>query len=409
VKTTCNDCGAELEITDEGTFVKCFKCGNQAMVDVAPPWALSGLDYIAPPPTTGNASDPPPPPLRHDHAPPSHRAELLSPLSGELVEGDDLVYVTCENCRKEFEGNASFLRCPFCGVTNTVDTAPPWAVSGDLVQEVTPQKSSSVPPPPPQRPKGESSPPAKSAELWQEWKAAEVTSDGTRRTGSRSAGGPGMFAAIAVVLAVGAAGVVMWATNEDQEAAVVEAPVVASRVPAPDLDIDQVEQVLEGVANAGVGADWSCEKALANYEAHRDPDIEFAPVPEGVFGEILNEGSYLEKCRVPSSTPVDVCAAIQRGRAVGVTVTTDPSDPILEKCIAVRVRELKFPSYPALQVAKSAFVPLEEQAAEEEPERVPGPLPTVAAIPSPGRLPASSAAPAPAPPVSRSDPSDDLH
>ncbi len=148
MKTTCKDCGAELEITDERTFVKCFKCGNQTIVDVEPPWALAGLDYVAPPPPT-SASDRPPPPLRHDHAPASHRVESLSPLSGALVEGDDLIYATCESCGKEFEGNASFLRCPSCGVTNTVDTAPPWAVSGDLVQEVVSARPSSVPPPPP--------------------------------------------------------------------------------------------------------------------------------------------------------------------------------------------------------------------------------------------------------------------
>ena len=390
MKTTCKDCGAELEITDERTFVKCVKCGIQTIVDVEPPWALAGLDYVAPPPPT-SGSVRPPPPLRHDHAPASHRIESLSPLSGALVEGDDLIYVTCENCGKQFEGNASFLRCPFCGVTNTVDTAPPWAVSGEQADAVVSARPSSVPPPPPPRAKGRAAP-ARPVNVWQDWKTGEVASDGgtTRQAAGGTSGGSGALIVLALVVALAVGVFVLFAANTVDEETVASATAVEPA--ASPLDMDRVEQELEGVVNAGETADWSCEKAQASYEATRDRDIEFAPVPDGVFGEVLNDRSYLEQCRVPDSTNVEVCAAIQRGRAVGVTVTTTPSDPVLERCVEVRVRALRFPSYPALQVARSTFVPLEEgreeraNAVPDEVERVPGPLPVAPppeAVPEP--------------------------
>jgi hypothetical protein len=234
--------------------------------------------------------------------------------------------------------------------------------------------------------------------MWQEWQSPDVASHGgTTRPSSGSSSSSGALVAVAVAVVVGVGGFVMFAANE-QEEVVVEAPVV-EKPEVPDLDIDRVEQEIEGVVNAGTTAEWSCEKAEANYQAHRDPDIEFKPVPEGVFGEVLNDGSYLKMCAVPDTTGVEVCAAIQRGRAVGVTITTDPSDPVLERCVAVRVRSLRFPSYPALQVAKSTFVPLEEEEESEVepevPERVPGPLP-VAPTASVAPEPATPPAPQPA-------------
>ncbi len=408
MKTTCKDCGADLEITDESTFVKCFKCGVQTVVDVEPPWALAGLDYVAPaPPSLG--SERPPPPLRHDHAPASHRLDSLSPLSGELVEGDDLIYATCENCGKEFEGNASLLRCPFCGVTNTVDTAPPWAVFGDL--EEAPSLKSSVPPPVPQRSERRLElPRLPPAQQERKWTPVAIDDEPTLQSTGKRAGGAGALAVGGVVAALGVGGFVLFAANEMDEPAPA-APAAAVVVP-PALDIDRMEQELEGVVNAGETTPWSCEKAAANYESNRDLDIEFEPVPEGVFGEVLNHGSYLELCAVPNTTGVEVCAAIQRGRAVGVTVTTAPTDPVLEKCVEVRVRALRFPSYPALQVVRSAFVALEDKVDESEDTNeatveasaVPG---TVAEVPArvPGPLPqASSPAASPAVPIATPGP-----
>lgn len=101
----------------------------------------------------------------------------------------------------------------------------------------------------------------------------------------------------------------------------------------------------------------SCEAAQARYvEEYKigggtgQPDL-----TAGAYGAVLNKGSYLNACGVPSNTSVNVCAAVQNGRAVGVTVTTSPSNPGLNSCIAGAVRGLPFPSHPRLDVARTTF------------------------------------------------------
>jgi hypothetical protein len=75
----------------------------------------------------------------------------------------------------------------------------------------------------------------------------------------------------------------------------------------------------------------------------------------GAYGAVLNKGSYLNSCGVPSNMTVNVCAAVQNGHAVGVTVSTSPSNPGIASCIAGRVRGLPFPSHPRLDVARTTF------------------------------------------------------
>jgi hypothetical protein len=58
---------------------------------------------------------------------------------------------------------------------------------------------------------------------------------------------------------------------------------------------------------------------------------------------------------VPSSTKVNICAAIQNGRAVGVTVSMDPPNPGAVSCVAGRVRGLSFPANPKLDVTTTSF------------------------------------------------------
>ena len=50
-----------------------------------------------------------------------------------------------------------------------------------------------------------------------------------------------------------------------------------------------------------------------------------ADLTAGQFAGVLNNGSYIVACGTPRSMHVNVCAAVQNGRAVGVTVTTDPA------------------------------------------------------------------------------------
>jgi hypothetical protein len=52
---------------------------------------------------------------------------------------------------------------------------------------------------------------------------------------------------------------------------------------------------------------------------------------------------------------VTVCAAVQNGHAVGVTITTEPPNSGISSCIAGAVRRMSFPSNPKLDIATTRF------------------------------------------------------
>ncbi len=73
------------------------------------------------------------------------------------------------------------------------------------------------------------------------------------------------------------------------------------------------------------------------------------------FAAILNNGTYLGACEVPTESRVRICAAVQNGKAVGVTVLLDPSAPTIEVCVAGQVRQLAFPSNGKMDFVNVAF------------------------------------------------------
>lgn len=101
----------------------------------------------------------------------------------------------------------------------------------------------------------------------------------------------------------------------------------------------------------------SCEAAIANYNEQYTigggsgkPDL-----TAGAYGAVLNKGSYLNSCGVPSNMGVNVCAAVQNGRAVGVSVSTTPSNPGIASCISAQVRGMAFPANPRMDIARTTF------------------------------------------------------
>ncbi|MBK8254507.1 MAG: hypothetical protein IPK82_17795 [Polyangiaceae bacterium] len=101
----------------------------------------------------------------------------------------------------------------------------------------------------------------------------------------------------------------------------------------------------------------SCEGAAAKYSEEYKIGGNNGPpdLTAGAYGAVLNKGTYLNSCGVPPSMAVNVCAAVQNGRAVGVTVTTDPPNPGISSCIAGQVRSMGFPSHPRLDVTRTSF------------------------------------------------------
>jgi eukaryotic-like serine/threonine-protein kinase len=101
----------------------------------------------------------------------------------------------------------------------------------------------------------------------------------------------------------------------------------------------------------------SCESAQAAYieEMSVAGPRGQADLTQGQYASVLNRGTYFGHCGVPDSMSVNICAAVQNGRAVGVTVTTNPRNGKVSSCVASAVRGLSFPSHPKLDVARTTF------------------------------------------------------
>jgi eukaryotic-like serine/threonine-protein kinase len=115
-----------------------------------------------------------------------------------------------------------------------------------------------------------------------------------------------------------------------------------------------------GTAAGGIpilSGGMSCEQARARYieEISIGGPKGQADLTANQFGSVLNNGSYITGCGTPGSMHVNVCAAVQNGRAVGVTVTTEPPNPGVAGCISNAVRRMGFPSNPKLDIATTRF------------------------------------------------------
>ena len=102
----------------------------------------------------------------------------------------------------------------------------------------------------------------------------------------------------------------------------------------------------------------SCEAAIASANDEIDMRRGGARVPDlptEAFSRVLDNGAYLSGCGIPETMAVNICAAIRQGRAVGVTITTQPASARVRRCVASAVRRLSFPAHPRLDVARTRF------------------------------------------------------
>jgi len=111
----------------------------------------------------------------------------------------------------------------------------------------------------------------------------------------------------------------------------------------------------DGVARPQLRGGMSCEQAMDTYVTELKMSGNQPDLTAGAFGKVLNNGSYVIGCGAPDSMTINICAAVQNGRAVGVTVTTDPPDSRIANCIAGAVRGMGFPSHPNLDVTRTVF------------------------------------------------------
>lgn len=100
----------------------------------------------------------------------------------------------------------------------------------------------------------------------------------------------------------------------------------------------------------------SCDEAMAQNEA-RMGQVEASPETEAAVKKLLNDGAYLNRCNVPSSSFVEICAAILDGEVLGVTVELDPGAQAQADCVAGEIRMMEVPESAALIRASTQFEP----------------------------------------------------
>ncbi len=100
----------------------------------------------------------------------------------------------------------------------------------------------------------------------------------------------------------------------------------------------------------------SCESAAASANETMDLRARAAPdLTRDAFASVLENGAYLARCAIPSRTALDICAAVQDGKVVGVSVTSDPRNPAINACVRRSVAALRFPQNARLEVTRTRF------------------------------------------------------
>lgn len=132
----------------------------------------------------------------------------------------------------------------------------------------------------------------------------------------------------------------------------------ATMRPIPPLALAAVVAIA-GAARAGESLP-SCEEAAAGYVDDVGARGGSRDLTSRDYGQVLNTGSYLGPCNVPEEMTLKICAAVQSGKAAGVTVTTDPVDGDVAECVRAQVAALEFPSNPKMDIARTTFAPPEK-------------------------------------------------
>jgi hypothetical protein len=73
------------------------------------------------------------------------------------------------------------------------------------------------------------------------------------------------------------------------------------------------------------------------------------------FASTLENGAYLNRCAIPARTALEICAAVQGGRVVGVSVRAEPRDSAISNCVRRAVAGLRFPVSARLDVTRTRF------------------------------------------------------
>jgi len=101
----------------------------------------------------------------------------------------------------------------------------------------------------------------------------------------------------------------------------------------------------------------SFEAAQAGYRQEINMGSTTAPVDltESQLSAPLQRVSFVSDCGAPAGMRITVRAAVQNGRAAGVTVSSSPPDDAVTACIDRRVRDLTWPSSPQMDFITTTY------------------------------------------------------
>jgi hypothetical protein len=101
----------------------------------------------------------------------------------------------------------------------------------------------------------------------------------------------------------------------------------------------------------------SCEAAIArnNEQLTIGGPRRPADITREAYASILQNGRYLASCNLPDRTVIEICAAVRDGRAVGVTVVSNPPRAAVDACVRSAVARLAFPKNERLDVTHTRF------------------------------------------------------
>jgi hypothetical protein len=194
--------------------------------------------------------------------------------------------------------------------------------------------------------------------------AEKVAIEKTAESEKKSTVGKALLGLITIgLLLVGAAAWLLVKVGARKDTVAVQSDTVTNVEAEGNLNVPKGAKGKGGrvVGSAGgipiLAGGMSCEAAQSAYVEEMNVGGPKGPadITASQYGSIMNGGGYLNGCGLPSSTAVDVCVAVQNGRAVGVTVRTRPHNGGAAACIASHVRGMSFPVHPKLDVTRTSF------------------------------------------------------
>jgi hypothetical protein len=105
----------------------------------------------------------------------------------------------------------------------------------------------------------------------------------------------------------------------------------------------------------------SCEAARDRQQQEIDLSRPRGPSRDGWQDrarELLADGSYFAHCGLSSKSALTLCTAVEQGKVIGVTVTTEPASRRVNACVRSAVAGLRFTASSEIEIFTTYFAPV---------------------------------------------------